>query len=67
MRHCHKKELKSPFGKAAEDCDWQLVVGPRERHCPMCTQYLSKLEGIKQDLANIKIDLIASQGMSLEF
>ncbi len=52
------------LGRPVAGCDWQLVVVYRGRHCPMCTKYLKQLELIKNDLAEINIDMIAVSGDS---
>ncbi|MDK1313137.1 redoxin domain-containing protein [Pseudoalteromonas ardens] len=44
---------------------WQLVLIYRGRHCPLCTRYLNKLEQFKDQLADIKVDIVAVSGDSL--
>ncbi|MEL7310574.1 MAG: redoxin domain-containing protein [Pseudomonadota bacterium] len=48
-------DISQPTG----DCDWQLVVVYRGRHCPLCTKYLNALEGFRQQLSEIGVDLAA--------
>lgn len=47
------------LGQPAEGCDWQMVVVYRGRHCPICTRYLNQLEGYRDRLRDIGIDLVA--------
>ena len=42
----------------AED-NWKLVVVYRGTHCPLCTKYLNQLEGHRQALRDINIELVA--------
>ena len=39
--------------------DWKMVVVYRGQHCPLCTRYLNELEGVKDELTQIGVDLIA--------
>lgn len=52
------------LGQPAAGTDWQMVVVYRGRHCPMCTKYLNKLERFKQQLFDLKVDLVAVSGDS---
>ena len=52
------------LGQPAGNCDWQLVVVYRGRHCPMCTRYLNNIESIRQGLADIGVDMVAVSGDS---
>lgn len=54
------------LGQPTEGTDWQMIVIYRGRHCPMCTKYLNKLERFKEQLFDIKIDLVAVSGDSKE-
>ena len=47
------------LGARADDKDWKMVVVYRGKHCPLCTKYLNKLEGYKQELRDINVDLVA--------
>ena len=47
------------LGRPANGADWKMVVVYRGRHCPMCTKYLNKLEGHREKLRDIGIDLVA--------
>jgi len=42
-----------------EGTDWKLVVVYRGLHCPLCTQYLNRLEEFVATLAANRIDVIA--------
>ncbi len=39
--------------------DWQLVVVYRGKHCPICTTYLTELNGLLDDFAAIDVDVLA--------
>ncbi|TKB48164.1 redoxin domain-containing protein [Ferrimonas sediminicola] len=39
--------------------DWHLVLVYRGRHCPLCTRYLNQLEGFREELKEIGVDIIA--------
>jgi len=52
------------LGKPQNGADWQLVVVYRGRHCPLCTRYLNQLEGYKNALRDIGVDLVAVSGDS---
>ncbi|MBY6187603.1 peroxiredoxin family protein [Marinobacter hydrocarbonoclasticus] len=41
------------------DTNWQMVVVYRGRHCPLCTKYLNQLEGFREELQTIGVDIIA--------
>ena len=47
------------IGTPGGDADWMMVVVYRGRHCPLCTKYLNKLEGYRQPLKDIGVDLVA--------
>jgi peroxiredoxin len=53
-------ELGTPQGGH----DWRLVVTYRGKHCPLCTKYLKKLEGLKQDFYDLGVDIVAVSGDS---
>jgi len=54
------EDIGLPKGEA----DWKLVIVYRGRHCPLCTKYLNALEGYRQRLQDIGIDLGAVSGDS---
>ncbi len=39
--------------------DWKLVVVYRGKHCPICKNYLTELNGMLDDFAAINVDVIA--------
>jgi peroxiredoxin len=39
--------------------DWQLVIVYRGKHCPICKKYLTELNGMLDDFAAIKVDVLA--------
>ncbi|MBY6095936.1 redoxin domain-containing protein [Ferrimonas balearica] len=39
--------------------NWQMVVVYRGRHCPLCTKYLNQLEGFREELLEIGVDIVA--------
>ena len=42
-----------------EKGDWKLVVVYRGKHCPICKNYLTELNGMLDDFAAINVDVIA--------
>lgn len=54
------RDLSKPQGEN----DWMMVVVYRGRHCPMCTRYLNRLDGVVGDLAAIGVDVAAVSGDS---
>lgn len=46
--------------------NWKLVLVYRGRHCPLCTRYLNQLQNVKQQLAEIGVDIVAVSGDSKE-
>ena len=57
---------KRNLAKPQAGLDWMLVLVYRGRHCPMCTRYLNHLEGFKQALADIGVDIAAVSGDSAQ-
>ena len=47
------------IGRPSNGHDWQIVVVYRGKHCPMCTQYLIRLDELKQGFLDIGIDVVA--------
>lgn len=43
----------------AENYDWRMVVVYRGKHCPLCTNYLSKLNELVPEFNAIGIDVVA--------
>lgn len=56
------RDLSTPQTSA----DWMMVVVYRGRHCPLCTKYLNQLEGFKQELQELNVELAAVSADSLE-
>ena len=52
------------LGKPKNGHDWQMVVVYRGKHCPLCVQYLEKLEALKQQFFDIGVDLLGPPGQS---
>lgn len=50
------------LGKPENGHDWQMVVVYRGKHCPICVQYLEKLEVLKQQFFYIGVDLLVVSG-----
>lgn len=42
--------------------DWQMVVVYRGLHCPICKQYLTRLEALKARFDGLGIDVVAVSG-----
>ena len=59
-------EGSGEIGKPTGEHDWQMVVVYRGKHCPLCTRFLNELEGFKNRLSAIGVDLLAISGDSLE-
>ncbi len=47
------------LGKPAGDCDWQMVVVYRGKHCPLCTRYLKELNELVAQYNELKVDVVA--------
>ncbi len=47
------------LGQPAQGTDWQIVMVYRGQHCALCTDYLNHLEGFRQRLFDIGVDLVA--------
>ena len=46
-------------GKPEGNCDWQLIVVYRGKHCPLCTRYLQTLNELVPDFNALGVDVIA--------
>ncbi|WP_371188765.1 redoxin domain-containing protein [Thalassotalea maritima] len=57
-------EEQVTLGQPKNNCDWQLVLIYRGRHCPLCTKYLNQLQTYKQALLDIGVDIVAASGDS---
>ncbi|MEH6346727.1 MAG: peroxiredoxin family protein [Bermanella sp.] len=47
------------LGQPLHGYDWQLVVVYRGKHCPLCTQYLTQLDQLKENFYKIGVDIVA--------
>lgn len=54
------------LGKPGNGADWKLVVIYRGQHCPLCTKFLNQLEGFRQTLLDLGVDLVAVSGDNRE-
>lgn len=54
------------LGGLKEEERWTLIVVYRGRHCPLCVNYLSKLQEMKQEFLDSGTDIIALSGDGLE-
>lgn len=50
----------------ADGFDWRVVVVYRGQHCPMCTRYLERLQGMAEKFAEIGVDIAAVSADSAE-
>lgn len=50
------------LGAPAGGHDWQMVVVYRGLHCPLCKNYLSKLQELEPDLNALGVDVVAVSG-----
>ncbi|WP_321575877.1 peroxiredoxin-like family protein [Sneathiella sp. P13V-1] len=53
-------------GGSNDEGRWKLVVIYRGLHCPLCAQYLEKLQSLKEDFLIQETDIIAISGDGLE-
>jgi len=54
------------LGQPRDGHNWQLVVVYRGKHCPVCTTYIKKLNGLTERLHGLGIDVIAVSADSLD-
>lgn len=54
------------LGQPQNDLNWQMVVIYRGKHCPMCTNYLKELEGLKEKYSQAGVDILAVSADSKE-
>ena len=50
------------IGRAQTNGNWQLVFVYRGFHCPVCKQYLTRLEELKDQFAANKAEIVAISG-----
>lgn len=53
---------KITLGVPRGDHDWQLVVVYRGLHCPLCKNYLAKLQELEADYNALGVDVVAVSG-----
>ena len=46
------------LGLPKNGATWQMVVVYRGRHCPLCTKYLAKISGMKNDFLDAGVDIV---------
>lgn len=46
------------LGKPENGATWQMVVVYRGKHCPLCTKYLAKISGMKEDFSKAGVDIV---------
>ncbi len=57
---------EATVGGSSDEGRWALIVIYRGLHCPLCAQYLEKLQSIQADFAAQDTDVIAISGDGLE-
>ncbi len=50
------------LGSAATPGNWQVVIVYRGIHCPICNQYLKRLEELREGFAKANAELVAVSG-----
>jgi len=50
------------LGTPLDDHDWQMVVGYRGKHCPLCKIYLAELERVAPEFAKSGVGIVAVSG-----
>lgn len=53
---------KITLGAPRDGHDWQLVVVYRGLHCPLCKNYLSKLQELEAEYNALGVDVVAVSG-----
>jgi peroxiredoxin len=53
---------KATLGTPQEEGQWQLVFVYRGLHCPLCKQYLKKLESLKEQFIATAAEILAISG-----
>lgn len=46
------------LGSPKNGATWQMVVVYRGKHCPLCTKYLAKIHGMKEEFLKAGIDIV---------
>lgn len=47
------------LGQPINGHDWKMVVVYRGRHCPLCADYLTQLEKLKENFYKLGVDIVA--------
>ena len=47
------------LGVPQNGATWQMVVVYRGKHCPLCTKYLAKIHGMKEEFLSAGVDIVA--------
>lgn len=47
------------IGKPEGEGNWKMVILYRGQHCPLCTNFLNKVEMAKADFTNLGVEIIA--------
>ena len=47
------------LGVPQNGANWQMVVVYRGKHCPLCTKYLAKIHGMKEEFLSAGVDIVA--------
>ncbi len=50
----------------AESCKWRVIVVYRGKHCPICTNYLVRLNELLPEFNKIGVDVVAVSADSVE-
>lgn len=53
---------QATLGQASQADHWRLVFIYRGLHCPICHEYLKKLDSLKDDFAQAKAEIIVASG-----
>jgi len=53
---------KATLGRPQKEGQWQLVFVYRGLHCPLCKQYLKKLESLKEQFIGTGAEIVAISG-----
>lgn len=53
---------EATLGQAADPQNWRLVFIYRGLHCPICHQYLKKLDSLREQFLEAKAEIIVASG-----
>ncbi|MEM7792068.1 MAG: redoxin domain-containing protein [Verrucomicrobiota bacterium] len=53
---------EATLGQPSDPANWRLVFIYRGLHCPICHQYLKKLDGLKDQFLKTKAEIIVASG-----